>query len=167
MLLARWHAVVVNGQDVKELLAAFKEASETKGKPTCIIAKTFKGSGFKGIENELDWHGKPLGDKAAEIVAHLRQLVNADTLVRPAIAKITAKVASLKKLDEIKLASPPNYDGKKEIATRQAHGTALEKLGKSCEYIVALDADTKNSTYSIKFHVGHPRTGPFSSRHSR
>ena len=40
----RWHPIVVNGQDVNQLLAAFKEASETKDKPTCIIAKTFKDS---------------------------------------------------------------------------------------------------------------------------
>ncbi len=42
-----------------------------------------------------------------------------------------------------------------KIATRLAHGTALEKLGKSCEYVIALDGDTKNSTYSIKFRVSN------------
>jgi hypothetical protein len=42
-----------------------------------------------------------------------------------------------------------------KIATRLAHGTALEKLGKSCEYVIALDGDTKNSTYSIKFRVSY------------
>ena len=113
-----WHAIVVNGQDVKELLAAFKEASETKDKPTCIIAKTFKGSGLQGIENELDWHGKPLGDKATEIVAALRKLVNEETLVRPQIPKITAKVPEIKKEKDIKLSSPPNYDGKKEVSIK-------------------------------------------------
>jgi len=94
-----------------------------------------------------------LGDKAAEIVANLRKLVDEETLVRPQIPKITAKVPEIKKDKEIKLSSPPNYDGKKEIATRLAHGTALEKLGKGCEYVIALDGDTKNSTYSIKFRV--------------
>ncbi len=94
-----------------------------------------------------------MGDKAAEIVADLRKLVNEETLVRPEIPKITAKVPEIKKDKEIKLSSPPNYDGKKEIATRLAHGTALEKLGKACEYVIVLDGDTKNSTYSIKFRV--------------
>jgi transketolase len=96
-----------------------------------------------------------LGDKAAEIVAGLKQLVNEQTLVVPEISKVTAKVSEIKKDKEIKLSSPPNYDGKKEIATRLAHGTALEKLGKACEYVIALDGDTKNSTYSIKFHVNN------------
>ncbi|CAF3681981.1 unnamed protein product [Adineta steineri] len=152
-----WHAIVVDGQNVTELLEAFKEASTIKDKPTCILAKTLKGAGLKGIENELDWHGKPLGDKAAGIIADLKKLVNEETFIRPEIAKITAKVAEIKKSKEIKLSSPPNYDGKKEIATRLAHGTALEKLGKSCEHIIALDGDTKNSTYSIKFHDSFPK----------
>lgn len=112
-----WHGIIVNGQDVRELLAAFKEASETKDKPTCVLARTFKGSGLKGIENELDWHGKPLGDKASEFIAHLRGLVQEETLVRPEIPKITAKVSEIKKDKEVKLASPPNYDGKKEVGS--------------------------------------------------
>jgi transketolase len=94
-----------------------------------------------------------LGDKAAENIANLKKLVNEESLIRPEIGKITAKAVEIKKDKEIKLSSPPNYDGKKEIATRLAHGTALEKLGKACEYVIALDGDTKNSTYSIKFHV--------------
>ena len=101
----------------------------------------------------MDWHGKPLGDKAEKILSYLRKSVNEDTLIRPAIPKITAQVADIKKDTEVKLSSPPNYDGKKEIATRLAHGTALEKLGQSCKYVIALDGDTKNSTYSIKFRI--------------
>jgi len=151
-----WHPIVVNGQSVSELLAAFDEASKTTDKPTCIIARTLKGAGLKGIENELDWHGKPLGDKSAELVAGLRKLVNEETLTRPTIAKVTAKVAEIKKGEQVQLSTPPNYDGKKEIATRLAHGTALEKLGKSCPYVIALDGDTKNSTYSIKFRDAFP-----------
>lgn len=70
---------------------------------------------MKGIENELDWHGKPLGDKADELVANLRKLVNEESLVRPEIKKIVAKVPEIKKDKEIKLSTPPNYDGKKEV----------------------------------------------------
>lgn len=107
-------------------MAAYKEASETKDRPTCIIAKTFKGSGLKGIENELDWHGKPLGDKAAELLAGLRKLVQEETLVRPEIPKVTAKVAEIKKDKEVKLASPPNYDGKKEV--RSDRSRSIDRL---------------------------------------
>ena len=56
-----------------------------------------------------------MGDKATEIVANLRKLVNEETLVRPQLTKIVAKVSEIKKDKEIKLSSPPNYDGKKEV----------------------------------------------------
>ena len=37
------------------------------------------------------------------------------------------------------------------IATRGAYGEALVKLGEACDRVVVLDADTKNSTYALKF----------------
>jgi len=59
-----FNALVVDGHDVEELVKAFHEAQETKGRPTAIIAKTFKGKGFPNIEDKEEWHGKALGDKA-------------------------------------------------------------------------------------------------------
>lgn len=49
-------------------MQAFNEASSTKMKPTAIIAKTFKGRNFPSIEDEENWHGKPLGDKSDVVV---------------------------------------------------------------------------------------------------
>ena len=53
-----WHVVNVNGHDFDELRAAFKEARETKGQPTAIIAHTIKGKGVSFMENQAGWHGK-------------------------------------------------------------------------------------------------------------
>ena len=39
-----WHAIVVDGHDIEEICKAFHDAATTKGKPTCFIAKTFKGN---------------------------------------------------------------------------------------------------------------------------
>lgn len=44
MKIYRFHAVVVDGHDVEELCRNFHEATTVKGKPTCFIAKTFKGA---------------------------------------------------------------------------------------------------------------------------
>lgn len=44
-----WNAIVVDGHDVAELCRAFHDASVAKGKPTCIVAKTFKGRGINGV----------------------------------------------------------------------------------------------------------------------
>jgi transketolase len=67
-----FHAIVVDGHDIGEIMKAFEEAKKTKGKPTCILAKTYKGRDFPKIEDELNWHGKAMGDKSDGIVAHLK-----------------------------------------------------------------------------------------------
>jgi transketolase len=46
---------------------------------------------------------------------------------------------------------PVNYNKGDKIATREAYGNALARLGAVDERMVALDGDTKNSTYSEKF----------------
>jgi transketolase len=42
------------------------------------------------------------------------------------------------------------------VATREAYGTALTKLGTADERVVALDADVKNSTFSETFEKAFP-----------
>lgn len=42
----RYNTYVVDGHDVTALVKAFYDASTVKGKPTAIVAKTFKGKGF-------------------------------------------------------------------------------------------------------------------------
>ena len=42
------------------------------------------------------------------------------------------------------------------IATREAYGDALARLGDADSRVVALDADVKNSTFSDKFEAVHP-----------
>ena len=53
-----WHTVEIDGHDLAEILNAIDEASNTKGKPTAIIAKTVKGNGVSFMENNPDFHGK-------------------------------------------------------------------------------------------------------------
>jgi len=51
---------------------------------------------------------------------------------------------------------PPDYEADQQVATRQAYGTSLAKLGAANPAVVALDGDTKNSTYSQDFLKQHP-----------
>lgn len=51
--VCRWNTYVVDGHDVEELCKAFWQAQQVKGKPTCIVAKTFKGRGLKGWCEQL------------------------------------------------------------------------------------------------------------------
>ena len=54
------------------ILVHFFQATETKGKPTCILAKTFKGHEYLEIENVMNWHGKALGEKTSIVLEHLK-----------------------------------------------------------------------------------------------
>merc|ERR1711963_616579 len=74
-----FNAIVVDGHDVCELAKAFDNFANTTDKPTCILAKTYKGQDFPGIANEMNWHGKALGAKTEEIVAHLKGLLSQDS----------------------------------------------------------------------------------------
>ena len=57
----------IDGNDFDQIRAAFKEARETKGMPTAIIAKTVKGKGVSFMENAAGWHGKAPNDEEYEI----------------------------------------------------------------------------------------------------
>ena len=53
-----FNVIKIDGHDYTQIKDAFKQAKETKGKPTCIIAKTIKGKGVSFMENQAGWHGK-------------------------------------------------------------------------------------------------------------
>lgn len=42
------------------------------------------------------------------------------------------------------------------MATRLAYGTALSRIGQTCDRVIGLDGDTKNSTFSIKLRDVKP-----------
>ena len=58
-----FHVINIDGNDFDQIEAAFKEARETKGMPTAIIAKTIKGKGVSFMENQAGWHGKAPNDE--------------------------------------------------------------------------------------------------------
>jgi len=141
-----FHAIVVDGHDVEELLKAFAEAAATKGKPTMILAKTYKGRDFPEMEDKMNWHGKALGAKSAEVIEHLKTKLISPTFE----AEVKAPVVDAPEVDitNIKLSEPPNYKKGDKLATRQAYGTALVKVGKNNDRVCGLDGDMKNSTFS-------------------
>ena len=68
-----WHTIVIDGHDMKQILDALAEASATKGKPTMILAKTFKGKGVSFRRRQRSWHGKAL-KKGEEFEKALKEL---------------------------------------------------------------------------------------------
>lgn len=70
-----FHVINVDGHDFDALDAAFKEARETKGQPTAIIAKTIKGKDVSFMENQASWHGAaPNEEQYAVAMADLEKV---------------------------------------------------------------------------------------------
>ncbi|XP_003383991.1 PREDICTED: transketolase-like protein 2 [Amphimedon queenslandica] len=145
-----FNAIIVDGHDVEKLIEAFETAAATKDKPTALILKTFKGKGFPNVEDLDNWHGKPLGPQADAALEAVRALIKNNG---PHGIKPLAFVDDAPKVDlsAVKLSEPPNYKLGDKHATRKIYGDALVKLGKSCSRVIALDGDTKNSTFSLTY----------------
>jgi transketolase len=151
-----WHTLVVDGHDIPALLAAFKEARSTTGRPTMVLARTLKGKGLSAIEGKEGWHGKALkkGKETDDAIAELeKQFV--PNAPRPTIPPPSRPNRAPEKVDYSKLPKPA-YELGEQVATREAWGAALAAIGNVDERVVALDADVKNSTFSDKFEKVHP-----------
>lgn len=61
-----FHVITADGHDFDALAKAFREARETKGCPSVIIANTIKGKGVSFMEDQAGWHGKAPDDKQYE-----------------------------------------------------------------------------------------------------
>ncbi|XP_012672142.1 transketolase-like protein 2 [Clupea harengus] len=150
-----WNTYVVDGHDVEELCKALWQAQQVKDKPTAIVAKTYKGKGLNGIEDKDNWHGKPIPkDRVDALLADLQsQIQSPNKSLSPELPQDDVKPADR---SAIRLPSPPAYNKGDKIATRKAYGVALAKLGHGSPRVVALDGDTKNSTFAETFKKAHP-----------
>jgi len=152
-----WNAIVLDGNNIEDLLKAFFDANQTKDRPTCILAKTYKGKGIPGVEDQMNWHGKAIGDKSNAAIEAIDSLIVNKNITGEKVNK-AAVVDDAKVVDmsAIKLSEAPNYAEGVKVATRVAYGTALAKLGRSSNRVIALDGDTKNSTFAITFQKEFP-----------
>ncbi|MFN3420953.1 MAG: transketolase [Armatimonadota bacterium] len=155
-----WHAIIVDGHDVEQLISAFEQAKNVKGKPTVILAKTIKGKGVSFLEDKEGWHGRPLPkDLAEKALAELALTDEQVSLARSLkVEPPTDEVTNLPTVPEdwYRSIEFPRYELGQQVATREAYGDGLVALGKANPQIVALDGDVKNSTFSEKFMAAFP-----------
>jgi transketolase len=149
-----WHTLVIDGHDLPAILDALELARRTKGQPTMIVARTVKGQGVSFIAGKPGWHGKAIkkGEELQKALAELEaQIVpEEEPLPRPQAPARVQRAAPVNAT-----VGTPAYALGDLVATREAYGTALAKLGTDTR-IVALDADVKNSTFSERFEQQHP-----------
>jgi transketolase len=148
-----WRVSVIDGHDMREITVALRRATRGRGAPTAIVARTSKGKGLGAdVEGKEGWHGKPLpADMAERVIADLERGLH--HLPAPPIRRPRRRVG------KHPLPAPQPIAGKPpvgDIATRQAYGEALVRLGESDARVRALDGDVKNSTYADKFKERFP-----------
>ncbi len=152
-----WRVVTIeHGNELDVVEKAFDTVVQTDGRPTVILAKTQKGAGISFLADKEGWHGKPLSkDELPKAIAELGEV---DTSLIGTVIPAPEPEPGLKvpgklipdQVGDDKLV----YD--KPTATRKAFGNALKRLGASHPDIVAIDGDTKNSTYIDSFGTAFP-----------
>jgi len=178
------HPILIDGHDPVAIRKALS-AEPPEGKPVVVIARTVKGWGVKTMQ-VVGYHGKPLSrdEMAAAFEELALPAEKPDMELCPPMPKGEIPVGSvpfsgslekgadpfakrgqsptaivMPELDLAKLAEGTKFVAavqKGKLATRQAYGLALRALGRASKRIVALDADTSNSTFSDIFGAEFP-----------
>jgi transketolase len=147
-----WRVEDVDGHDIEEILEVLSGVG-LNDQPLCIIAKTYKGGGVSFLQDKEGWHGRPLNqEEAARAIAELQPTAKSGIGVPiPTPAQLPAPN------NTAPAGYPPvNYKPGDSVATREAYGNALARIGEVDPRIVAVDGDTKNSTYAEKFFNKFP-----------
>jgi transketolase len=152
-----WQALVVDGHDIPDLLAAYEKAQKTVDRPTVVLARTVKGKGLPGIEGKENWHGKVLDRETAEkVIAGLKEYVaGAEAQWEPTLPPRSNR-GQAATAQTLPAARPPYAIGGKEVSTRKGFGDGLAALAPADPRIVAIDGDVKNSTYTEEFEKAAP-----------
>lgn len=144
-----WKTHEIDGHDIGAVIGAL-EAAHKEG-PTAIIARTEKGKGVSFLEGREGWHGKPVPKDKLD--AALKEVGEEHIKIRVAPRRVgSLKPSGSKKSARIAV----EYEKGLEVATRNAYGAALKKLGAVNPRIVALDGDVKNSTFAEVFAQAFP-----------
>jgi len=143
---------VIDGHDVAAVLAALDHAKSVKGRPQAIVARTIKGHGVSFLAGKEHWHGKALSkDELAKALAEVGTVAP----IPPDPGKSYART-SLPEPPDFPTPAAPDYKPGATVATREAYGYALKRLGAVNKHIVAISGDVKNSTFSEIFGDAYP-----------
>jgi transketolase len=145
-----WGTVAIDGHDMGQIVPAVRRARQSRRAPTAIIARTIKGQGIESVAGKEGWHGKPLPRDAAErAIAALEARLH--HVPPPPVRKPAGR--PLARLEPRPTPPAPAYG---EVATREAYGDALVRLGAADPRALVLDGDVKNSTYAERFRDAYP-----------
>jgi transketolase len=169
-----WQTEVIDGHDVPAVLAALDHAKAAKGQPYAILARTVKGHGVSFIAGKEGWHGKALSrEQLAQALAEVgpvptivKAVTKADLekaiadmstiLGAPADGDRSFERKPLPQPPDFPTPAAPDYKLGQMMATREAYGYALKRIGAVNPNLIALSGDVKNSTFSEIFGDAYP-----------
>src|SRR5579859_2842401 len=129
-----WRVEEIDGHDMDEILEVLAAVGLGE-QPLVILAKTLKGAGISFIQDKEGWHGKPLNkEEATKAIAELQPNAKSGNGV---------PIPAPTSLPEPKNAAPASYPPISykmgdSVATREAYGNALLRIGEVDARIVAL-----------------------------
>jgi transketolase len=147
-----WRTEVIDGHDMDEIVEVLAAVGLGE-QPLVILAKTLKGAGVSFIQDKDAWHGKPLNkEEAARALAELQPTAQSG---------IGVSIAAPSQLPAPNNTAPTSYPPLTYklgdvVATREAYGNGLVRIGEADPRVIAMDGDTKNSTYAEKFFKKFP-----------
>ncbi|AZV47348.1 transketolase [Nautilia sp. PV-1] len=177
----------MNGHDYEDIENKLKEAKNSDGRPTLIIAKTVIARGAVGLEGSEKTHGAPLGEdvikkskEAAGFDPEKTFVVPDDVLVRFRCVKergelLEAEFNKQANLGEIKAFFEkdfskiewPEFEEGASIATRKSNGEILNAIAKAVPSFLGGSADlapSNNTTLKGEDDFPHGRNIHFGIR---
>ncbi len=160
-LAQNFRVLEMNGHDYEEIEKTLKEAKNSDGRPTLVIAKTTIARGAVGLEGSHKTHGAPLGEdvikaskKAAGFDENETFIVPDDVLIRFRCVKERGellevefnKKARVKEIEEFfnkdfSKISWPEFKENESIATRKSNGEILNAISKAIPTFLGGSAD--------------------------
>lgn len=151
-----WHAIIINGHDMNQIIESLDIARSIKSMPIVIIALTLKGYGVDIAQDKMGYHGKVFNQKELpDILKNLeKRFSQAAQAIFPEVKKIIPN--PVKPENENINFQVPAYKKDDLIATRLAYGQSLTILGSYSSKVLSLDAEVKNSTFAELFEQKFP-----------
>lgn len=156
-----WKTIMVDGHSIKHICKAYKQALKETKHPVAIIAKTIKGKGVSFIENKEGWHGRALtSDEAEKALQALGTVQNGLRGMVPQSVMDKKEQTLHSEIQAYNRHAKPHpvsgYTLGQMVATRKAYGQALVNIAPDFPQLVALDAETSNSTGAETFKKIYP-----------
>jgi transketolase len=148
-----WRVLDIDGHDVRAIDEAYRTASDTRFRPTAILARTVDALGLRRVADHAAIHGGILADadEAIQELGGLRQI--RITPPKPLGARPRDRQTAGRG-QPVRL---PSWPLGTMVATRDAVGEALVALGTKRPDLVVLDADIADSIRLGRFRDVDPQ----------